>query len=142
MGNKPNLPILAIEQNRFIELITIESIHSFSKASALQIIEGSGLELFSVDGSIWKLEQFGNKFRDTIITRFLAKTVYNPTYTVTLNWIKIGVYKLDELKQKICDCIQKDDDILTQFVSAELFIDKINNSKDFNAVIAVLENNT
>ena len=51
--------------------------------------------------------------------RLLANTVYNPQMRVAVTYEPAGDYSLAELKDKVLSYLPKDDDILTQFISAE-----------------------
>ena len=133
---QPELPLICIYKNRGIEIINNETIKFFNKTSAYSLIqENDDSEMYSSDMKILNLEQKTDKFKNTKWNRFLAKTIYNPSFDVTLNWNQIGTYKLTELKTKIKDCIDKDDDILTQFVDADFFKYKIDESSDFTHLI-------
>lgn len=133
---KPKLPLISIYKNRGIEIIDNETIKYFHRANAYNLIQDySDAEMYSNELEKWNLEQKTDKFKNTKWNRFLAKTIYNPSFNVSLSWKKIDNYKLDELKTKIINCIEKDDDILTQFVEADFFISKIENSINFSQLV-------
>ena len=111
----------------------------FNKTSAYSLIqENFNSEMYSSEMKIWDLEQKTDKFKNTKWNRFLAKTIYNPSFKVTLCWKQIGIYKLTELKIKIKNCIEKEDDILTPFVESDFFIYKINEAPNFTELIDTL----
>ncbi|NRD19003.1 hypothetical protein HNV08_03005 [Winogradskyella eckloniae] len=135
-SEQPELPLICIYKNKGIEIINGETIKFFNRTSANSLILGKDdAEMYSSEMNILNLEQKTDKFKNTKWNRFLAKTIYNPSFDVTLNWKQIGTYKLTELKTKIKDCIDKDDDILTQFVDADFFKYKIDESSDFTHLI-------
>ena len=85
-----------------VEIINKETIKYFERTSAYSLIQDSSdAEMYSDKMEIWNLEQKNDKFKNTKWNRFLAKTIYNPSFEVTLFWKKIGTYKLTELKAKI-----------------------------------------
>lgn len=133
---KPELPLISIYKGRGIEIINHKTIKYFSRVTAYGLIQDSNdAEMFSNKMVKWNLEQQTEKFKNTKWNRFLAKTIYNPSFEATLVWHKIGTYKLTELKEKIKNCIQKDNDVLTQFVDPDFLIYKIENSSDFTELI-------
>jgi hypothetical protein len=136
ISKTPELPLISIYKNVGIEIINKETIKYFKRTSAYSLIQDSSdAEMYSDKMEIWNLEQKNDKFKNTKWNRFLAKTIYNPSFEVTLFWKKIGTYKLTELKTKIKNCIEKDDDILTQFVEADFLKYKIETSIDFAELI-------
>lgn len=136
ISEQPELPLICIYKNRGIEIINDETIKFFNKASAYSLIqENDDSEMYSSDMKILTLEQKADKFKNTKWNRFLAKTIYNPSFDVNLNWKQVGTYNLTDLKAKIKNCIDKDDDILTQFVDADFFKHKIEESSDFTHLV-------
>ncbi|MDG4715527.1 hypothetical protein [Winogradskyella marincola] len=136
ISKTPTLPLISIYKNTGIEIINKETIKYFERTSAYGLIQNSSyVEIYSSEMEILNLEQKTDKFKNTKWNRFLAKTVYNPSFDVTLLWKKIGTYKLTELKAKIKVCIEKDDDILTQFVEADFLMHKVEHSTDFTELV-------
>ena len=139
ISEAPELPIISIYKNVGIEVINKETIKYFERASAYGLIQDSNdAKMYSSEMEIWNLEQKTNKFKNTKWNKFLAKTVYNPSFNVTLFWKKVGAYKLTELKAKIINCIEKDDDILTQFVEADFLMYKVEHSTGFAELVSLL----
>jgi len=136
ISEQPKLPLICIYKNKGIEIINKETIKYFERTSAYGLIQdNSDGEMYSSEMEIWNLEQKTDKFKNTKWNRFLAKTFYNPSFDVTLFWKKNGTYELTELKAKVKNCIEKDDDILTQFVEADFLIHKIEHSNDFGELV-------
>ncbi len=136
---KPQLPLISIYKNRGIEIINNETIKYFNKANAYNLIQNSSdTEMYSSKMKIWNLEQKTTEFKNTKWNRFLAKTIYNPSFEVVLFWKQINTYELEELKAKIKNCIEKDDDMLTQFVDANFFTYKIEQASNFSQIINTL----
>jgi hypothetical protein len=69
----------------------------------------------------------------------LAKTIYNPKLDATLEWRKIGNYNIAELKEAINRCVDKDDDIITQFAEGETIKEAVNSSDSFTKITKVLK---
>lgn len=136
---KPKTPLISI-YNKGIEIIDSETIKCFNRANAYQLIKDNiDWEMYSSDMKTWKLEQKTDKFKNNTLNRFLAKTIYNPTFEVDVFWEQIEEYLLTELKTKINNCIDADDDILTQFVEADFFKYKIEKSSNFGEIIYSLK---
>lgn len=136
ISEMPELPLISIYKNAGIEIINKETIKYFDRTSAYSLIQDSSdAEMYSSEMEIWNLEQKTDKFKNTKWNRFLAKTIYNPSFDVTLFWKKIRPYELSELKAKIKNCIGKDNDILTQFVEANFLMHKVECSADFNKLV-------
>ncbi len=72
------------------------------------------------------------------LVRFLAFTVYNPRRTIRLRYEHIGEYKLPELKRRIWECVEQDDDILTQFLEASEIKAALDQATDFEHVAALI----
>lgn len=62
----------------------------------------------------------------------MAHTFYNPVIEVEPEWTKQGGYQLQELKAGINQCVDKDDDIITQFVDADTFKTVVSKATSFN----------
>lgn len=136
ISKTPKLPLISIYKNAGIEIINKETVKYFERTSAYGLIQdSSNAEMYSSEMEILNLEQKTDKFKNTKWNRFLAKTVYNPSFDVTLFWKKIGTYKLTELKAKIKTCIEKDDDILTQFIEADFLMHIVEHSTDFTELV-------
>ncbi len=139
ISEKPKLPLISIYKKRGFEIINEDTMKYFTRTNAYNLIQNeSDSELYSKNMEVWNFSQKTDKFKNTKWNRFLAKTIYNPIYDVTLVWKKIGIYKLEELKTKIKICIDKDDDVFTQFVEADFFKNMIDNSSSFNELINTL----
>jgi hypothetical protein len=69
--------------------------------------------------------------------RLLANTVYNPQIRVAITYEPAGNYPLAELKDKVLSYLPKDDDILTQFISAEDIRRLLARAESFSDVVDV-----
>ncbi|MBJ2173674.1 hypothetical protein JBL43_05455 [Aureibaculum sp. A20] len=140
-SDTPILPLISIFKNRGVEIINSETIKYFKRSSAYSLIQDNNdSEMYSSEMNIWNLEQKTEKFKNTKWNIFLAKTIYNPSFEVNLVWEKKGIYKLTKLKTKIKNCIEKDDDILTQYVEVDFLLHKVEKSSSFSELIDALNN--
>jgi hypothetical protein len=133
----PPLPLIAIT-NDTVDLITED--YPLDKATALGLLKSSADEAFYFDkqGTVWKSIIFSDTYKLTAINKLLAKTFYNPIIKVKRDCMHQHSYELEELKKQLCVIIDKDDDILTQFVEAEMLKGKVNACTDFKCIVDTL----
>jgi len=133
----PKFPIISF-YNKAVEIIPDE-MH-LSKATVLGVLKGKNNSLaYDSCGIKWKYELTSTKVKDNFVIRLLAKTIYNPIVKVQPIWSRMDKYELQELKMILLEYIDKDDDILTQFVSPEKLKQVINNSTLFNEIYNALK---
>jgi hypothetical protein len=133
---KPKFPIISI-YNDAVDLIPDETF--LEKAKVLGILKGNlDSIVFDSNEKKWTYKLNADKVTDNFMTRFLANTFYNPTVNVIPEWKMIGVYEIDEIKKELIKCIEKDDDILTQFIGSEEIKNYINKVNSFDAIYNVL----
>jgi hypothetical protein len=133
---KPNYPLISIYNNA-LELIPDSSI--LTKATVWAVLNDNTISVaFDGDGRMWTYELIAENVKDNFLTRLLANTVYNPSIEVQPRWTLKENYELSKLKSVLNGCIDKDDDILTQFVEAETIKQAIIDSKTFEDIYAVL----
>lgn len=132
----PKFPIISIYNNA-VDLIPDETY--LSKAKVLGVLKGNSNSIaFDSDGKKWKFELTSEKITDNFMTRFLANTFYNPTVDVIPKWKMISEFEIDEIKNELIKCIEKDDDILTQFVDAKKIKNLINEANSFETLYDIL----
>jgi hypothetical protein len=130
---QPDFPIISIYDNEVIELLNDEKI--LKRGNALGLLIKSDKILFDNSGVKWTYTLLTNrKIIDNNLFRLIYKWFYNPVFTGDINWIKIGRYDIDELKNSIKLCIDKDDDILTQFLDSVTLKTKIENCGSFENI--------
>lgn len=108
--------------------------------TTLGAFSGFAEKCFVFDGSgrKWKAHSVQAPFKKSWWRVLLAKTVYNPQISVTVLWHAApSEYKLDELKLAYLDAVDKDDDILTQFVEADELKRKIADAQRFESLAEV-----
>jgi hypothetical protein len=133
---KPNYPLISIYNNA-LELIPDSSI--LTKATVWAVLNDNTISVaFDGDGRMWTYELIAENVKDNFLTRLLANTVYNPSIEVQPRWTLKENYELSKLKSVLNGCIDKDDDILTQFVEAENIKQDNIDSKTFEDIYAVL----
>jgi len=93
--------------------------------------------VYDADGRQWKAKSIESRYKRTWWTLLLANTVYNPRITVTVLWREPKGYALGELKRAYSKAVDKDDDILTQFVEVEELKKKISEAQSFAALAEV-----
>lgn len=113
----PPLPLIAIN-NGYLQLV--DKDYPFNQTNALGLIRKvvDNTSYFDRNGKCWNSEIIAKDFRPTMLTRLLAYTFYNPKLVVERIWTQGGSYVLNELKQQVHYCIDKDNDILTQFLES------------------------
>lgn len=133
---KPKFPIILIYNNA-VDIIPNETY--LNRAKVLGVLKGnSNSTAFDSDGRKWKFKLTSEKINDNLITRFLANTFYNPTVDVIPEWKKINSFEIEEIKSKLITCIEKDDDILTQFIDSDEIKNYINKAETFDEIYNIL----
>lgn len=132
----PKYPLISI-YNDALELIPDSSI--LTKATVWAVLNGNTNSVaFDNNGRSWTYQLIAENVKDNFLTRLLANTVYNPSVEVQPRWIVKENYELSKLKSEINGCVDKDDDILTQFVEADTIKQAIIGSKTFEQIYDVL----
>jgi len=85
---------------------------------------------FDAKGIIWSSFIVEAPYPVNIWTRIISQ-VYNPWFTVKFGWKSEGSYTLPELQERLCHCVDLDDDILTQFMEADKVKELIREAKSF-----------
>lgn len=137
---KPTFPLICIAGDGALDLVTNEVM--LSKTSALALTDPTSVSdafLYDKNGNRWTYTQVADNFKKTWLTRMLAKTFYNPAYNVKVVWTLNGSYNIDELKSGLNNCIDMDDDIITQYEEAGIIKSAVNSATDFNSILKVLD---
>jgi len=135
---KPTFPLISIYNEEVLELM--QSEEGYSNATAFGLIKQKDNNVaFDNKGVKWNYLYKAAKFKNDFITRLLTNTIYNPKLKVTLEWRKIGNYNIAELKEAINRCVDKDDDIVTQFAEGETIKEAVNSSDSFIEITKVLK---
>lgn len=136
---QPTFPLIAISKDGSLNLVPEEGY--FSKVATSALIDSTVFQdtiLFDRDYRKWTYKQTSEKFKNTLLTRILAKTFYNPLLDAKIIWTNADTYQIGELKEKLKTCIDKDDDIITQFVEALVIKSAIDSAETFIDVLQIL----
>jgi len=134
---KPKFPIISIYKKRGLDIIQSEAI--WKKATVLAVLEGNKNSIaFDMEGKKWTYEFKSDKVNNSLVTRFLANTIYNPIIDIRIDWTLMEKYTLQELQNKIHQCINSDDNILTQFVESNFLKKEISESNSFKSILEKL----
>jgi hypothetical protein len=90
---------------------------------------------YDADGATWRfrLERPASGF--SALARFAARVAYNPRHEVGVAWRRVRRYELPELKDAYVDAIDRDDDILTQFVEPEELRERVRRCESFQDLV-------
>ena len=137
---QPVFPLICITKDKWLGLVPAE--YYFSKVATSVLSDASIFKdtvLFDQDGNIWSYQQVSDKFKNNFLTKFLAKTFYNPLLDAKVMWTKIGTYQIKELHDKLKSCVDKDDDINTQFEEADVIKSSLDQATTFADILKVLD---
>ena len=135
---KPDFPIIVFYEE-VIDLISAEK--KLFNATILAVLKCSLNVVYDSNFNIWKYELKSERIKNNLFTKFLSNTLYNPIIPVKPIWTFIESSNIQSLKNKINVAIDKDDDILTQFVQADKLKKQISNTNSFKNIYQVLLNN-
>lgn len=93
--------------------------------------------VFDSAGQKWQPRGIQSRYKRSWWTVLLANTVYNPWTMVTVLWGEPKTYALEELKQAYLKAVDRDDDILTQFVEAAELKKRISDAQSFDQLVEV-----
>ncbi len=136
---RPIFPLICISDGGGLDLIPDEKW--LSRVSTLALIDPAyynSFFCFDKDNQKWSYRQVADSFKNTWLTRVLAKTFYNPSHNARVIWELNGPYEINELKNQLNNCVDKDDDIITQFEEADIIKSAINTCSSFDEIIQVL----
>jgi hypothetical protein len=133
----PSLPLISIYKD-FPNII--DANYPLNKSTLLGVLKKSSDKTlyFDKEGKVWSSTILSEGYKPTLIDKLLAYTFYNPLLDIKRSWVQLRDYDLQELKERICYCIDKDDDILTQFIEGDMLKLIISNCTDFNSIVKTL----
>ena len=97
-----------------------------------------GVKLYHRNGYVYEVESAKSEEPLAPMSKLLAATIYNPTFSVQYAYRSTGFYKLDDLKAALTAAIDKDDDILTQFHEADELREMVAKATSFDDLVEVL----
>jgi hypothetical protein len=136
VSTKPKYPLLIVDPKGWIGINADEQKQRFSLFGALNTKRWTG---YDSAGCQWHVVSDSFPYPDTWWTRMLANTVYNPRFEVELRWRTAGSYLFEDLQTSICALIDKDDDLLTQFISADRLKRVVKGCKTLDELVAMLK---
>ena len=95
--------------------------------------------IYGPDGLVWRPVPAAPADVVLPVLPWLLAVVYNPVRTLSLRYERTGEYQLPQLKQRIRECVEQDDDILTQFMEADEIKAALDKATDFEAVAALVK---
>ncbi len=109
------------------------------KASDLGLtsLAGHGIA-FDSNGEKWTYRLAADHVRTAVTTTLLALAVYSPVMDATPYWTRRGTYALQELKDAIHRCVDRDDDDMTQFAGADTIKRAVEHSTSFDGIYQTL----
>ena len=119
------------------EIYVCDSDEPLRHASLYGVVRGffAGLQAFDREGMAWRVQEVEGPYRITFLTKLLARTLYNPRFSVHLRWREDGRYQLPQLQDAICHAVDQDDDVSTQFISAERLKKVVRLSRSFDELV-------
>jgi hypothetical protein len=136
VNTQPPYPLLVVDPKGWLELEADNQPRRFSLYGALNTKRWSG---YDSEGKQWRVLPDSFPYPDAWWTRLLANTFYNPRFNTELRWVVSGSYTLGELQTLICQLVDKDDDILTQFVEADEIKLTVQGCRTFDELIRKLK---
>ena len=135
----PTLPLIAItSKHACLDLITKDSPLHQTNAFSLFKADEKNICYYDGNGKVWKSQITPLAYKPTLFKKLLACTFYNPVLSVKRTWDQVNAYPLPELKDQIVRCIDKDDDILTQWIGADELKKELLTCNDFSAIVKML----
>lgn len=136
---QPAFPLICITKDKGLDLVPSEIY--FSKVATSALVDTRVFQdtfLFDKNGNVWTYQQVSDKFKNSFLTNFLAKTFYNPLLDAKVIWTNVGTYQIEELQNKLKSCVDKDDDIITQFEEADVIKSSLDQATTFADILKVL----
>ena len=134
----PPLPLIAIASKN-ASLLLITGDFPLHQASALYLFKSDeNTCYYDGDGKVWKSRIIPLSYKPTLFKKLLAYTFYNPLLAVTRTWDQVSTYSLTELKGQISKCIDRDDDLMTQWIGPDELKELLLICDDFSAIVKML----
>jgi len=98
-----------------------------------------GVSFFHRDGNRYEVLS-ATPMRSLLpLSKLLARTIYNPRFTVRYDYHSVGRYELADLTRALENAIDKDDDVLTQFREAGELKRRLAKVRSFDDVVNLLQ---
>lgn len=134
----PRFPALTLGAEGY--LAYEESFGEFCECNLLSLVDRfyEQVEVFDSHGQHWTVSEVVAPYHVNAWTRLLAHTFFNPRLHVRLHWNDPSPYTFADLQQRICDAVDQDDEVLTQFVDARELTRLVRHSVDFEDLVRQL----
>lgn len=130
--------VVAIGESGFFQLS--EGLRKKVRGSALGFHKSwwHDVLFFSRDGYKYVVENVIPERQLGLFSKLLSKTMYNPTLLFEYSYSKVGKYEISDLQAAIRKSVDKDEDIFTQYIEKEEFLQRLTTSNDFDSIVAIL----
>ena len=133
----PSYPIIEICNNETLLIIPDEVLLHKASDLGLTNLAGQGIA-FDSNGEKWTYRLAADHVRTAVTTTLLALAAYHPVMDVAPYWTRRGTYVLQELKDAIHRCVDRDDDEITHFVGADILKKAVDHSTSFDGIYRTL----
>jgi hypothetical protein len=134
---RPSYPIIEICNNETLLIIPDEMMLHNASDLGLTSLAGHGIA-FDSNGEKWTYRLTADHVRTAVTTTLLALAVYSPVMDAAPYWTRKGTYALQELKDAIHRCVDRDDDDITQFAGADTIKRAVDHSTSFDGIYQTL----
>ena len=131
----PSGPTFEVDGGGFISFVPDHPRKERAKLLAIVNAYFEKVTVYDREGRKWSGRGIEGPSRKSWWTKLLANTVYNPWVTVTVVWQEPKPYEIEELKSVYTAAVDKDDDILTQFVDANELKSRIDQADTFDELV-------
>ena len=136
MNAQPSYPLLVVDPKGWLDLQSDSKKGRFSLYGVLNTKRWTG---YDSKGVQWRVSPDSFPYPDKWWTRLLARTIWNPRFDAELRWQEAGSYALNDLQNLICELVNRDDDVLTQFVSPKKLKDSVGACETFGELVQTLK---
>jgi hypothetical protein len=91
--------------------------------------------VFDAVGKKWRASGVRSRWKKSWWLTLLANTVFNPRVDIEVLWRDPEPYTLEDLKLIYTKAVDRDDDILTQFIEADVLKRKIAEAQSFENLV-------
>lgn len=97
-----------------------------------------GVKIYHRNGYVYEVENAKSEEELPPMSKLMAATIYNPTFTVQYEYRSTGFYQLDDLKKALHEAVRNDSDALTQFHEADELLEMITRANSFDDLVEML----
>ena len=130
MNDTPTFPVFMINNRGGVLGAKEMNPLTHSSLAGICQIDNVAARYFDAHGKVWSATIARAPYPVNIWTKILAQ-IYNPRFQVELQWKQEGSFTLTELQERLCKCVDTNEDILTQFMEADKLKTLIRETKTF-----------